>query len=132
MTTQTRFLPTGWMVFAGTVLFMVGAFNVIWGIALLADPERIAFTEEGLLLFNLTAWGWILLVFGIVKILTSIGIFMGQFWARVVGIIVATFNAIAMLGVLSVNPAWALLVIAVDVFIIYGLTVHGELEEYAA
>ena len=47
-------------------------------------------------------------------------------WARVVAVILASLNAVGHIFLLPTQPWWSLLVIALDVFVIYALTVHGK------
>jgi hypothetical protein len=57
----------------------------------------------------------------------------GRTWARVVGITLAVLSAIANLMFIPHHPVWALLVIALDVFVIWALAAHGrELRDASA
>jgi hypothetical protein len=56
----------------------------------------------------------------------SFGIFNGDLWARVLGIIAASLNIIAQMAFMSVYPEWSWLLIIVNALIIYGLAVHGD------
>jgi hypothetical protein len=86
-------------------------------------------TEEGLFRCDISGWGWWHLLIGAALILVAIALFMGQGWARVVAIILAAINAISHLFLLTSQPWWSLIVIALDILVIYALTVHGrELE----
>jgi len=83
-------------------------------------------TRQGLLVFDLTGWGWIHLIVGIVAVVVGIGLFTGATWARISGVILAGLNAILQLLFLSANPLWAILVITLDVLVIWALVVHGD------
>ena len=76
--------------------------------------------------FDATAWGWIHLIAGIIVLLAGFGLFSGAVWARTVGVIVATISAIANFIWLPYYPLWSLTIIAIDVFVIWALTVHGR------
>ena len=79
------------------------------------------------LIGDVTTWGWVLLILGIVQILAGFGLIGGQTWARVLGIVAATFAALGQLPVIAgPNPIWSLLVIAGCVWVIHGLVVYGE------
>jgi hypothetical protein len=54
------------------------------------------------------------------------GIFHGELWARVLGIIGASLGIIAQMSFMSVYSQWAWLIIFIDALIIYGLAVHGD------
>jgi len=120
---------TGWVgfvVFAGLMLIVIGSFNVIYGLVALFENEFLVPTRQGLLVFDLTQWGWITLIFGGFQMLVGLAIFTGTVWARVLGVIAASLNAIAQLSFLSANPIWSTIIIALDVLVIYALTVHGR------
>ena len=46
-------------------------------------------------------------------------------WARIVGVLAAMASAIVNIAFLSAYPAWSAIMIAVDILIIWALTVHG-------
>lgn len=117
----------GWIWFAAIMLIMVGVFNIIDGLAALFKDDYYVITRSGqLLAFNFTTWGWIHLLLGIVLTVTGFFLFSGKLWARIVAICAATLNAIAQLAFLSAYPIWSVLIIALDVLVIWALTVHGE------
>ena len=119
-------ITSGWVVFAATMAAMVGVFNMIYGIVLLFNDKWVALTTEGILVFNVGAWGWILIALGAFQLFIAYGIGMGQSWARVVGVLWASLIAIGQMAFLSVYPLWSLLIIAMSILIIYGLTIHGD------
>lgn len=114
----------GWVAFAGVMLAMVGALNLIDGIAAVAD-SRIFTANATYVLGDLNTLGWALIVIGSVQVLTAIGVWMRTTGARWVGVAFAALNALAQMLLLPAYPFWSLLVFAVDVLIIYALVVHG-------
>jgi len=44
--------PSGWRVFAGSVLLLAGGFNVIWGLVALFNPRVIIVSGQGLVIWN--------------------------------------------------------------------------------
>jgi hypothetical protein len=116
----------GWVYFGGTMLVLVGIFNIIEGSVALFNDQYYVPTRQGLLVFDVTGWGWIHLIVGGLAVVVGVGLFTGATWARVAGVILAGFNAIAQLAFLSAYPLWATVVIAIDVLIIWALVVHGD------
>ena len=57
---------------------------------------------------------------GILLILGGIGLFMGQGWARWFGIFLTFVNALAQIAFLAAYPIWSTIVIALNVFVIFG------------
>lgn len=125
---------TGWVVFAGVMMVVLGFFHVIQGITALVNSGYYVVTESDLVVqINFTAWGWVHLGVGIVVLLAGIAVMSGQMWARVVGIAFAVLSAIVNIGFLAAFPLLSAIIIAVDVVVIYALAVHGgELRPSAA
>jgi amino acid permease len=124
--TSSGSLWLGWLYLGGMVMFMVGAFNAIEGLVALFNDEYYVQTPQGLLLFDITTWGWIHLIIGVAAIAVAIGVFAGAAWARICGVILCGINALTQLLFLSAYPAWAVLVIAFDILVIWALIVHGD------
>jgi hypothetical protein len=116
----------GWVFFGGMVMIMLGAFNIIEGLVALFNDQYYVATPQGLLVFDITAWGWIHLIIGIVAIAVGIGVFTGATWARICGVILCAINALVQLVFLSAYPIWAVLVITLDILVIWALIVHGD------
>jgi hypothetical protein len=116
----------GWVWFAAVMLIMTGSFNVIYGLVALFDDKYYTVSRQGLLVFDLTQWGWILLIFGIVAILAGVALFGGAMWARVVAVLLAGLNAIGHMAFMPAYPVWALITIAIDVLVIYAVIAHGS------
>jgi hypothetical protein len=121
-----------WILFAGIILMTNGFFNVIEGIVALFRDNIYLVGSEGLVLdIDFTAWGWALLLFGVLLIVTGYGVMRGQTWARITGIVLVVINAIVHMIFMPAYPIWAIIVITLDVLVIYALAVHGrEAKEY--
>jgi hypothetical protein len=120
---------SGWRLFAGILIMLVGIFNAIDGIVTIANPHYFAIYSDGythhLIFGTLSAWGWAILIVGIVQFLAALAIFSRRGWGAVVGIIVASLSAIGQLLYLGVDPWWSIIVIAIDLLVIYGLAAYG-------
>jgi hypothetical protein len=117
---------SGWVVFSGVVIALAAAANLIYAIAMLAKPDWIVLSPEAIVRYDLTTAGWILLVFAVFQFFVAMGVFHGDLWARVLGIIGAALNALTQMAFMSVYPEWSWFILIVDALIIYGLTVHGD------
>jgi uncharacterized membrane protein len=113
---------TGWVAFAGTMLILVGCFNIIDGIAALANSDYLV---NQLLFSNLHAGGWFFLSGGAVQVCAGFAIYAGAGWAAIVGVVSAFGNAIAQLSWARVYPVWAISALVLDVLVIYALVVYG-------
>jgi hypothetical protein len=114
---------TGWAVFAGMILVIVGSINIIFGLAAIFQDDVLTATGSGrAIVWDLTAWGWILFLFGAFQLLAGFALFGGAGWARWTAIVLAGLNAIANVGFITVYPLWTLLIVALDVIVIYQLS----------
>lgn len=111
----------GLAVFGGILAGIMGVMNLIYGLLVLFNSEFLVLTEEGLFYVDATAWGWLLLVFGVVQIAASFGIMSGRTWARLVGISWASLVVVGHMFFLPGYPFWSLLIIILGILIIYAL-----------
>ena len=118
--------PTGWAVFAGVLLLMVGFLDFLYGLAAILNDQVVVVGGNGAIIADLTTWGWVHLILGSILVLTSFGLFTGQNWARWTAVFFVTVNAISQITVFTYAPLWAFLLIILDVAIIYGLTARWE------
>jgi hypothetical protein len=116
----------GWIVFAAVMLLLVGTLNAIHGLVAIFNDEWVVWRNGADLYFDLTTWGWIHLIVGILLILTGLGLFSGNVLARTIAVLVAGLSLIVNFLYMPAYPVWALTIIAIDVFVIYALTAHGR------
>ena len=117
----------GWILFAATMMIMVGVFHVIQGLVALFQDSYYLVGKNGLTIhMDYTAWGWTHIVVGLVVLGAGIGLLSGQMWGRVVGTLVAVASALVNIAFLSAYPIWSTMMITFDVLIIWALTVHGR------
>ena len=122
----------GFLYFAGTMAMMVGAFQALVGLTAILNDDYFAVTRNGLVLsWDFTVWGWIHIVIALITIATGVGIFLGRTWARITGIVIASLGALTNLAFLPAYPLWSTVIIAMDILVIYALTVHGDEPSYA-
>jgi hypothetical protein len=76
--------------------------------------------------FNVSTWGWIHLILGIVIVLAGFALFTGAVWARTVGVILAVISGLAAFAWLPYYPVWGILIVALAVAVIWALTTHGR------
>jgi hypothetical protein len=120
----------GLIFFASILLLVAGFFNMIYGIAAIAQSH--VFTANAHYVFgNLRAWGWITLIIAILQLVAGGGVLAGNQWARWFGVAVVGLSAIDMMFFIPAYPFWALTIIAVDIVALYGLCVYGSRENLA-
>jgi hypothetical protein len=122
---------SGWVLFAGTMIMMVGVLNVVWGIAAI-DSSSFFVQDTTYILSDLNTWGWIILVVGGLQFAAAFSIWAGGSFGRWFGIAAATVNAIAALLSIPAYPLWSLAIFAIDILVIYGLATYGGDRRVAA
>jgi hypothetical protein len=111
----------GGAMFAGVLLVVDGVLGILKGIAGIAEDDVYTRFGDYVYKFNLTAWGWINLVLGVILVATGSGILRGAGWARALGVALASLSIVADFIWLPYQPIWALVSIAIAVFVIWAL-----------
>jgi hypothetical protein len=112
------------------ILLVVGIFNLIDGIAAVAN-SHLFIANAHYVIGDLRAWGWTVLILGILQMAAGAGVMVGNQAARWAGIVLIGLNLISQLFFIPAYPFWALVIIALDVFALYGLCVYGGRENVA-
>ena len=124
--------PSGWalggVVFAASVLTMVGLFQVIAGLVAIFDDEFFVVAPNYTFDLDTTVWGWLHLLLGILLVVTGFGLFSRQAWAGVTAIFLAMLTAVENFFFIPFYPFWSILVIALSVWVIWALTRPGAIE----
>ncbi|MEU9105512.1 hypothetical protein AB0D54_14250 [Streptomyces xanthophaeus] len=116
----------GGTLFAAVLLLVDGVLNVIKGIVGIAEDDVYARQGAYVFKFDVTAWGWILLVLGIVLIIVGAGLLKGALWARAMGVALAAISVVLNFMWLPYTPFWAIISIAVGLFVIWALCTDGS------
>ena len=118
----------GWIGFAGTLMLIIASIDIFQGLIALFDDDYFVVTASGFLVVDLTAWGWIMLIWGLVLFAAALGLLTAQSWARWFTIVVVSLNVIAQLGFLgnSQYPLWTITALALNVIVLYALTARWE------
>ena len=124
---------SGWAVggitFAAVVLMLIGFFQLVAGLSAIIDDEFFVVTRNYTFDLDTSAWGWVHLLLGLLLVFTAWGLFIGAGWAVVVGIFLAGLSALANFFFIPYYPFWAILVIALDVWVIWSLTRPGVIQD---
>ena len=116
----------GWTAFAAFMMILMGGWWIISGIVAILNNQFFVVTENWIFRFDVTTWGWVHLIIGIVILLAGFGLFSGAVWARIVGVILAVLAALVAFAWLPYYPVWAVIYIGVSVGVIWALTAHGR------
>ncbi|WP_327344482.1 hypothetical protein [Streptomyces europaeiscabiei] len=113
----------GLVTFAAVMLFISGVLGIFRGIMGIAEDDVFVTTENYVFKFDLTSWGWIHLILGVVAVLVSIGLFSAAVWARVVGVGIAALLLVVSFLSIPYYPVWSITLIALYSFVIWALCV---------
>jgi hypothetical protein len=120
----------GLIIFASILLFVDGFFNMLYGIAAIAN-SHVFVANAHYVIGNLRAWGWITLIIAVLQLAAGAGVLAGNQLARWFAVVVVGISAIDMMFFLPAYPFWALAIIAIDVVALYGLCAYGSRENLA-
>jgi hypothetical protein len=121
----------GLVLFAAILLFVVSCFNLIDGIAAIAN-SHVFVANAHYVFANLRAWGWITLIIGALQLLAAGGVLAGNQLARWFAVAVVGLSAIDQMFFIPAYPFWSLTIIAVDVVALWGLCAYGSRQNLAA
>jgi hypothetical protein len=113
----------GWITFAGLMLILAGALDVLNGLWALGTSD----TQIDALFYdnNLDAWGWFYLIVGIVIVLAGFAVFARAGWAVTVGIAVGLIGATLNMLWIFQYPIASIVLVSLNVLVVYGLVVYG-------
>jgi hypothetical protein len=121
---------SGWIAFAAILLFINGCFTGFWGLAAVLNDEVVTVGGgAGVVIWDVTAWGWATIVLAVLMVVTAIGLFTGNAAARWMAVIFATLNALVQFAIVTAFPLWAILVIVIDLVILYHLLANWRTPE---
>lgn len=108
-------------VFAGVLLMVAGAMNALQGITAIANDDVYRQIGNYTFKFDVTAWGWIHLVLGLLVAFVGYGAYTGAGWAKVTGVVIIALAIVGNFMWLPYQPGWSIILIAVDVFALWSL-----------
>jgi hypothetical protein len=123
---QPSSIRSGWVTFAAVMAFVVGLFNVLSGIAAIAEDDLTEQVGEVLYGVDITAWGWFWLLIGTLQVITAYLIYTRSTVGLLLGIIWAVIGATLTVFIIFTYPIWGLVVLAINLLIIFGLTDNAD------
>jgi hypothetical protein len=121
---------SGWISFAAFVIIIVGVMDALQGFVAIIKDDYVVATPKGIAIVDVTAWGWITLLWGGLLILAGIGLLGGAGWARWAAIIGVGLNAIGQVAFMAnypqAYPLWNILIVALNILVLYALTARWE------
>jgi hypothetical protein len=117
---------TGRVIFAATLLLIVGTLNIIYGIGAL-DDANIFTNQQRFILSNLNTLGWVLIVLGVIQLTGGFSLMAGNTYGRVIGVLGGSLGAIgALLSIGGSYPWWSLGIFFLCVYVVHGILIYGD------
>jgi hypothetical protein len=111
----------GLTAFAATILLISGILDVFRGVVAVAKDNIVVNTADYTFQFNTTGWGWIHIALGAAAILVGVGLFRGNFAAKVAGVFMAGLIMLSSFLSLPYYPLWSLILIGLSGFVIWAI-----------
>lgn len=115
------------VVFAAVMMVVIGLFQFFGGLAAIVEDDLYVLGRDYAYSLDITAWGWIHLILGVVMIAAGYALFRRRAWGGAVAVVLASLSAVANFLFIPYYPFWSLTVIALDVFVIWAITRPGAL-----
>jgi hypothetical protein len=116
----------GFAAFAGAIMLLIGIFQALAGLAAILDDQFFVVGPNYSYEVDVTTWGWIHLVIGVIVGFAGVSIYTGAVWARSIGVVLAIISAVANFFFIPYYPVWSVLIIALCIAVIWALVVYGR------
>jgi hypothetical protein len=117
---------TGWVAFAGILMIIGGCLQGIYGVLAIVNDTWIVWTNTATMYLDISQWGWIHLIWGVIMVLAGLGVLSGNIFARLLGVVLAAIAAIVNFMFIPVYPLWSIVVVVISIVVIYALVAHGK------
>jgi hypothetical protein len=119
---------SGWVAFAGLLLMILGGLGFFQGLIAVIRDQYYLVGDNGALVLDVSQWGWVMMIWGVILALVGYGLVSGASWARWTAILVVGLNFIAQLGYdgSSGYTLWSLTVIALNIIVLWALIVRWD------
>jgi hypothetical protein len=125
--TGDRTLRSGWVTLAGLAALVAGGYNLLSGIAAVADDDTLTSrATEVLYGISVTGWGWFWLIAGLVQLLVGALILARNAYGLWLGVAIASLSAMMTVFVIFIFPLWAIAVLTLDFIVVYALLTHSD------
>ncbi|HWH21598.1 MAG TPA: hypothetical protein VN671_13770 [Solirubrobacterales bacterium] len=121
---EERANARGWAVFAAVMLLVIGGLDALWGLAAILNNEVVVVGGHGVIVADISTWGWVTMIFGLLVALTGLGLLLGNEVARWAAIFLIAVGVVLQLAWFPAAPLWTLLIVALSIIVIYQLTAH--------
>jgi len=119
---------SAWIGFAAIMLAFIGALTFFEGLIAVIRDNYYVVTRQQIFAFDVSTWGWIMMLWGVLLFLAALGLASKSGWARWFTIIILFLNLLSQLSWLgnSGYPLWSLTIITLEIVVLYALTVRWK------
>jgi hypothetical protein len=104
------------------MLLVTASVEVLQGVeAIRGGGELLATSGDEVYEIDLTVWGWIHVVIGILLVAVAVGILGRRSWGQVTGLVVAGLSMLANFAFLPYYPWWSVVSIAFGALVVWAL-----------
>ena len=114
---------TGWGMFGAVTLIVLGGLNIVNGFTAIHNSQ---YFSRDIVYHNLTAWGWVFLIWGILQLAAGALVFAHSTTGYYLGVCLAGTATILWFFMLFAAPIPALVAVIVGLVVIYSLTVGSQ------
>ena len=116
----------GFTVFAAAMMIMSGIFQIFQGLAAIIEDDFFVLGRSYAYDIDVSTWGWIHLVAGVIIACAGAALFSGALWARAIAIVLAMLSMVINFAYIPYYPVWSLLIVAVDIAVIWAVASLGR------
>lgn len=116
----------GWLRFGGILMIIIAGADFFQGLIAAIRGSYYAVTPNQIVVFDMTTWGWIMMIWGVILGAAGFGLLTGATWARWFTIVVGTLNFFIQLGFVgsSQAPLWSLTSLTLTILVLYAVTIR--------
>lgn len=116
----------GWVYFAGFLMVINSIFQMIAGFTAIVKDELFVLGIDKVWLVDVTTWGWLHLLLGVILLTAGLSLLAGKMWGRTVGVLLSGLAVIVNFAFIPVYPIWSVLMVVVSGLVLYALIAHGK------
>jgi hypothetical protein len=125
-TTEVSPWAVSFLILAAALMVIGGIFHFIEGQAAVINDDFFVVVRGYAFDMDVSTWGWIHMVGGVIVTLAGIALLSGALWARIVAILVVMASAMINFLTVPYYPVWALIMLVIDGGILWALIAHGR------
>ncbi|HSD04032.1 MAG TPA: hypothetical protein VLB81_16770 [Gaiellales bacterium] len=115
---------TGWGAFGAVTLIVLGGLNIINGFTAIHNSSY--FARDHIVYHNLTVWGWVFLIWGILQLVAGALVFAHSVTGYYMGVCLAGTATILWFFMLFAAPIPAMVGVIVGLIVVYSMTVGSQ------